>query len=83
MALKRPVRDVSERDADALAQRLADRPYGTEKPDADPLVRTTVTLPKSLLVQLEDMSRENKRAGREPKSVSAIVRLAVEGYFKG
>ena len=82
MALNKSARAVTEQEADALAERLADRSYGEKKPEADPLVRTTITLPKSLLVQLEDMSRKNKRAGKEPKSVSAVVRCAVEAYLK-
>ncbi|TBU77181.1 hypothetical protein DNK10_06640 [Pseudomonas daroniae] len=42
------------------------------------LVRTGFTLPQWLLIELEDEARANKRAGREPKSVSAIIRDALE-----
>ncbi|MTC25756.1 ribbon-helix-helix protein, CopG family [Providencia alcalifaciens] len=34
-----------------------------------------------MLVTLEDMALKNKREGREPKSVSAIVREALEQYL--
>ncbi|MBS0970708.1 hypothetical protein CYR40_18320 [Chimaeribacter arupi] len=82
MALKKPVRqNVSASDADALARKLADRPYGEEKKEEDVVARTTISLPKSLLIKLEDVALDNKRAGREPKSVSALIRLATEQYL--
>ncbi len=69
-------RDVAA-EAEALARQLADRPYGQEK-KVDDLVRTSFTLPKALLTELEDEALANKRSGREPKSVSAIIREALE-----
>lgn len=48
-----------------------------EQPDQT-LVRTGFTLPRWLLIELEDEARANKRAGHEPKSVSAIIRDALE-----
>lgn len=69
-------RDIAA-EADALARQFADRPYGQDRKMED-LVRTSFTLPKHLLTELEDEALANKRAGREPKSVSAIIREALE-----
>ncbi|CND08062.1 Uncharacterised protein [Yersinia intermedia] len=87
MALKKPQRrkEVTEADADALANRLADKPYGEEiKPllQAETLTRTTISLPEGLLRELEDRALANKRAGITPKNVSALVRVALEVYLK-
>jgi hypothetical protein len=87
MALKKPPRrkEVTEADAEALANRLADRPYGEErKPSLQPetLTRTTISLPEGLLRELEDRTLANKRAGVAPKNVSALVRQALEMYLK-
>ncbi|MBZ6396997.1 MULTISPECIES: hypothetical protein [Pantoea] len=79
--LNKPKREITEAAADALARRLADRNYGEERPD-DTVARTTISLPRSLLVQLEDLAMKNKRNGIEPKSVSAIVREATEAYLR-
>lgn len=87
MALKKPQlrKEVTEADAEALANRLADRPYGEEKkPPLKPemLARTTISLPEGLLRELEDRALSNKRAGVSPKNVSALVREALEAYLK-
>ncbi|MFA3763124.1 hypothetical protein [Yersinia sp. 2466 StPb PI] len=87
MALKKPQlrKEVTEADAEALANRLADRPYGEEKkPSLQPeaLTRTTISLPEGLLRELEDRALANKRAGVAPKNVSALVREAIDAYFK-
>jgi hypothetical protein len=88
---------ASEDQAEALARQLADKPYGTESrespqastselnaPAAGPyekLARTTISLPESLLRQCEDIALSNKRAGLEPKNVSALLRAALEVYL--
>lgn len=84
MALKKPVRNVTIDPADALADRLADRPYGQDKPEApveDVVARTTISLPKSLLVHIEDMAHGNKRGGDGPKTVSGIIKVALEEWL--
>lgn len=80
-----PAAAVTEDQADRLASLLADKPYGEEKklPEAqEKLTRTTISLPESLLRQCEDLALNNKRNGLEPKNVSALIRTALEGYFK-
>jgi len=90
MALKKPPfsnrRIVTEAEADALANRLADRPYGDEKivtePSQEILTRTTISLPQHTLREIEDLALNNKRNGIAPKSVSAIIREALDAYLK-
>eukprot|EP01133_Synstelium_polycarpum_P016794 gene16794-19973_t len=68
---------------EALAQRLADKPYGApEKPEPEKQCRTTISLGESMLVTIEDLALRNKRNGKDPKNVSAIVRVALEQYLK-
>ena len=70
---------VPDKEISKLADELADKPYGDDKkPDDDPLIRTSITLPRSMLTRLEDQALHNKRSGSELKSVSAIIRDAVE-----
>lgn len=76
MALKKP--NVTKQDAEKLADQLADKPYGSTQRNDDIIVRTSFSLPKSLLLELEDEALKNKRAGVEPKSVSEIIRRALE-----
>ncbi|WP_061800765.1 CopG family ribbon-helix-helix protein [Serratia ficaria] len=92
MAIKKPserrLPGASEAQADALANKLADRPYGVNresppevtKPES--MTRTTISLPEALLRRLEDLALDNKRAGVAPKNVSSIIREALEGYLK-
>ncbi|KEA54035.1 MULTISPECIES: hypothetical protein [Mangrovibacter] len=95
MALKKPSQQASatrkyasDQDIEQLAERLAGKPYGspgnsTPVTEAeDPLKRTTISLPASLLDKTEDTALKNKRSGRDPKSVSALVRDALAEYFK-
>ena len=73
---------VSEKDVSRLAKELADKAYGDEKKVSDdPLVRTSITIPQSMLNNLEDTALKNKRKGADLKSVSAIVRAAVDAYI--
>ncbi|WP_407227595.1 ribbon-helix-helix domain-containing protein [Escherichia coli] len=74
---------VTVEQAEALAQRLADKPYGApEKPEPEKQCRTTISLGESMLVTIEDLALRNKRNGKDPKNVSAIVRVALEQYLK-
>lgn len=72
MAIKKRNK-VTEKQAQKLADEIADKPYGDKK-ESDKMVNTSITLPQSLLNQLEDEAFANKRKGVEPKSVSAIIR---------
>lgn len=84
-ASSRPV--ITPEQADELAQRLADKPYGDpekprqeqEKPEKQ--CRTTISLYESMLLKVEDLALKNKRNGKEPKNVSAIVREALKLYL--
>lgn len=74
---------VTAEQAEALAQRLADKPYGApEKPEPEKQCRTTISLGESMLMKVEDIALRNKRNGKDPKNVSAIVREALELYFQ-
>ncbi|TMX14283.1 CopG family transcriptional regulator [Aeromonas salmonicida subsp. achromogenes] len=92
--VKKPSQQASTRSlitpeqADELALRLADKPYGdpgkipTTPLIADKQCRTTISLSESMLMVVEDLAIRNKRNGHEPKSVSAIVREALDLYLK-
>ncbi len=103
MALKKPserassspVRraPVTEAEVEALAQRLADRPYGQENEATgvtpvepahqdEQMIRTTVSWPLSIQRQVEDLALANKRSGNGPKSTSALMRVAMERYLR-
>jgi len=71
----------TEDEINEVANQLADRTYGKEK---DYQARTTVAMPKSLLNELELKAFQNKQAGIDPKSVSALIRetLVAFGYGK-
>lgn len=60
-----------------LADELADRPYGEQKKDIS-ITRTTISLPSSILFQLEDMAKINKRKKDNFRSVSSIIRYCIE-----
>ncbi|MCQ9124718.1 hypothetical protein [Rodentibacter caecimuris] len=76
MALNK--RSITEKDTEKLAEQLADKPYGKDKLNDETMVRTSFALPKALLNALEDEALANKRTGIEPKSVSEIIRRALE-----
>lgn len=87
MALKKPSQmaavknTVTDQEANALASQLADRPYGEAKTSfeagkkAKPL---SISLPPDVIEQLEDAVRDNKRSGAGPRTVSALVREALD-----
>lgn len=72
---------VTEEQADNLAELISDRPYG-EVNTRDRLTRTSITMPYSMLMELEDIARNNKYKGKSPKNVSAIVRNSITFYLK-
>jgi len=92
MAIKKPSQaasnpDITSEQADTLAGQLADKPYGKNKSGSPKILgggiaRTTISLPKSLSEEIEDLAMRNKRQNKEPKNVSAIVRAALEIYLK-
>lgn len=45
------------------------------------MVVTSINLSEPLLTKMEDLALANKRAKRELRSVSAIIRDALEQYF--
>ena len=79
---------VDVKQVEALADELADKPYGQKKEpilnteDKESLSRTTISLPTALLERLEDLAFSNKRTGKEPRTVSAIIREALNIYMK-
>lgn len=73
---------VTPEQAEALAMRLADKPYGSpEKTEQEKQCRTTISLGESMLRTIEDKALNNKRSGKDPKNVSAIVREALMLYL--
>lgn len=73
--------EVTSEQAEALALKLADKPYGEEKKEIESLSRTTISLPTTLLRQMEDLAYMNKREKKALRSVSAIVREALTNYL--
>jgi len=79
MAIKK--RDPKNEAVEKLANELADKPYGEEAIEEERLVRTSLSLPASMHEALEDMAIKNKRAGHDLRTVSAIVREAIDRYL--
>lgn len=86
MPLKKPVKSIKtdlNQAAEDLANQLADRPYGAQKnvtKTPESLLRTSITLPENLFRKIEDYALHNKRAKQGPKSVSAVIRDALDIY---
>lgn len=85
--------NVTEEQAEALAALLADKPYGESvdravaeekaKADAEKKAKTkprtlSVSLPGGLIEKLEDAAHANKKSGEGQRTVSGIVREALE-----
>ena len=64
---------------ESLADELSEKPYGEAKQNSC-YVRTTISLDSDMLIKLEDFAKKNKRNKKELKSVSAIVRLALDEF---
>lgn len=73
---------VTAAQADALANQLADKTYGKVKDAPEEIVRATISLPKALLIKVEDLAMLNKRDGKDHRNVSAIMRAGLELYLK-
>ncbi|RMO27669.1 hypothetical protein ALQ43_03592 [Pseudomonas savastanoi pv. glycinea] len=77
---------VSEEASERLARELAGKPYDSapvvKAPDMRKPVPVSISLPPGILEKIEDDVRENKRSGKAHRTVSAIVRHALEaqGY---
>lgn len=80
--------------AEQIAQRFEDKPYGAPPRDLPPAPtvepvapvreeqsRATISLPASLLREIEDLALANKRSGKDPRTVSAIAREAFMLYL--
>jgi hypothetical protein len=72
---KRIPNNIDNKAIENLANELADKPYGQKQ---DTLVRTTISLPSSVLYKLEDMALNNKRKKDNLRSVSAILRHCIK-----
>lgn len=79
MAIKK--RYLKSEAVEKLANELADKPYGEEVVEEERFVRTSLSLSASMHEALEDMAIKNKRAGLDLRTVSAIVRKAIEKYL--
>jgi len=75
---KRSTESLNQTKIEELANELADKPYGEEKKEEDTIVRTTITLPSTVLFELEDMAKINKRNKKTLRSVSAIIRNCID-----
>ena len=74
---------VTVEQAEGRAKRTEEKANGApEKPEPEKQCRTTISLGESMLVTIEDLALRNKRNGKDPKNVSAIVRVALEQYLK-
>lgn len=61
--------------ADRLAKRLADVPYDGIK---DVPVSISISLPKSMIRKLEERRLANKEDDDGPKTLSGLIRVALE-----
>jgi len=94
VAIKPRSQKASERktpsaaEIEKLAKSLADKPYGenaletSKMPDSEKAKPIAISLPPFLIEKIQDQALANKRAGLDLKTVSAIVRDALEkaGY---
>lgn len=85
MTIKKPSdrKKVTPAAVEALANELADKSYGDDKKVTDEIVRTSISLPKSQLQQIEDLAMLNKRDGKGHKNISSIVRAGLDLYLAG
>ena len=74
MVNKRNIKQKAEK----LADEMADRPYGEEKEE---IISKSISIPKSLYKTLEKIALNNKHEEKEPKSVSALIRVAVDEHL--
>jgi hypothetical protein len=85
MVKKRERIQPTEEQIDAFAGQAEGEPKKqarTRKKEAEGVARTTISLPKGLMNKIEQKAFKNKQNGIEPKSVSALIRDALETYLK-
>ncbi|MFK0573315.1 hypothetical protein [Endozoicomonas sp.] len=76
--------DVDPSKAEALADEMADKPYGSKKPvpaEDEPLERITFTMAVSMYDEMEVLAKKRKRAKADCRSMAAIAREAVREYL--
>ncbi|MFK0571469.1 hypothetical protein [Endozoicomonas sp.] len=77
---------VNAKAADALADSLADKPYGKStdliNAQEEAIERLTIAMSVSLYDELEALAKKRKRAKAEHRSMSAIAREAISEYLK-
>lgn len=73
---------VDPKAVEALADSLADKPYGKPQPIEEAIERLTIALPVSLYDELESLAKTRKRAKAEHRSMSAIAREAIREYLR-
>ena len=71
----------SNSEIEKLADELSDRTYGEDKKKKNEMVRTSISLDRDLMNEVEDLALKNKRMKRDPKSFRAIVREALTSYL--
>lgn len=77
---------VSDADANKIADLIADKPYGKQNEisvkDEQKAQNISVSLPPSIIEKLQDTALANKRSGSEHRTVSALIKAALEqaGY---
>ena len=81
MVIKKRVNSTNDKSIiEDLANELSDKPYGENKKNIS-VVRTTISLPSSILFYLEDLAKNNKRNKSELRSVSAIIRHCIDKTY--
>ena len=80
MVKKRVRNELTKEQIEAFAEQ-AEGVKPTNK-TTEGISRTTISLPKSLLTEIELQAFKNKQSGVEPKSVSALIREALQSYMK-
>jgi hypothetical protein len=67
-----------KKDADKLADEMADRSYGEDK---DVIISKSIDILRSRYRLLEKIDLENKNQEKYPKSFSSLVNLALDEYL--
>lgn len=80
-------KNTDDKRIEALADKLADKPYGQEISEDDSkkteeLERITITISQTMRHRLEDIALKRKRAKQDVRSVSALIREALECYLQ-
>lgn len=83
--VKKRERKPTQAEIDAFADKAEGLPGKAAKQSQNApegIARTTISLPKGLMAEIELRAFQNKQNGVEPKSVSALIRQALESYMK-